>query len=192
MNDGNLPEDRPAPSPIEVRLSPYEIDMAANVGLRRQLEALRSGLKDCHGFEGDGWGVHIEGAMGEMAFAKASGMFWDGSVNTFRIQGDVGRVEVRTRSQHQYELIVRDNDKDDSYYVLVTGKYGEYQIRGYIVGAKAKKPRWSRTHGNRPAAFFVPHGAMEPVARLFAVLSGELVDQHLKAVEASRRTPQGS
>jgi hypothetical protein len=67
---------------------------------------------------------------------------------------------VRTRSSHNYELIVRPDDNDDDIYVLVTGKCPTYRIRGYIYGDRAKMPEYMQTHGNRPAAFFVPHSKL--------------------------------
>lgn len=146
--------------PIPVTLEWYEVQLAAQVGVQRQLEALRQQRPDRAGFRGDGWGVHIEGAAGEMAFAKAAGRYWGATVNTFRFGGDVGDIQVRTRSDPGYEMLIRPNDRNDDVFYLVTGRIPEFTVVGWIRGAEAKRPRWLAQHGDRPAAYFVPHDAL--------------------------------
>lgn len=148
---------------IDVLLTPYELEMAAIQGMRRQIEAVQKGLGHIAGYEGIGWDIHIEGAAGELAFAKAINRYWSGSVNTFKTGGDVGALQVRTRSKHSYELLVRDGDRDDDLFVLVTGTAPHFKVWGWIYGRDAKRPEWKQTHGNRPAAYFVPHGALIPL-----------------------------
>jgi hypothetical protein len=147
---------------IEVTLHTFEVKMGAAVGMDRHIAALDRRLPDRHGFTGDGWKVHVEGALGELAVAKALNRFWNGSVNTFK-GGDLGRLQVRTRSRHDYDLIVRDSDADDEYFMLVTGQCPSYQVHGYIKGADAKQPQWLQTHGDRPAAWFIPKDALTPL-----------------------------
>jgi hypothetical protein len=150
---------------MQVTLSPHEMATAAWVGVRRQVEAKRKGLPDKHGFDGDGWGSHIEGAGGEMALAKALGVYWDGGVNTFK-RDDLPGIQVRTRSRHDYELLVRSADSGDEVFVLVTGQMPEYRIHGWIRGADAKRAEWEKCHGGRPPAFFVPQGELKPMSTL--------------------------
>lgn len=151
---------------MNVHLNPFELWLAGMVGSKRQIEAIRQNLPDRHGYDGDGWSIHTEGAAGEMAFAKAVGLYWNGSVNTFKREGDVVGYEVRTRSRHNYELIIRPNDPDDRIYVLVTGRSPDFRVVGWIRGRDGKRPEWLRTYGNRPAAHFVPHGALKPLEAL--------------------------
>ena len=156
---------------MRVTLEWFEVLLAATVGVRRQLEALRSGRPDCHGFDGaTGWQVHIEGACGEMAFAKATGRYWSGSINTFKAGGDVGNIQVRTRSRDDYDLIVRDDDRDEDIFVLVIGKAPTFRVVGWIQGAEAKRPSWRHVYGARPPAFFVPQAALFPISRSLASL----------------------
>lgn len=146
----------------DITLTAHEMLLASDVGRMRQISSLRRGLADAHGYSGDdGWTAHIEGACGELVVAKLLGLYWDGSVNTFQRGGDVADLQVRTRSKHYYELIVRPNDKDDARFILVTGIAPVYRVRGWILGRDAKRPEWSQTHGGRPAAFFVPHGSLQ-------------------------------
>ena len=152
-------------SAVPVTLTWFEAAMASEVGRMRHLSAIKANRPDRHGFEGAGWNVHIEGACGELALAKVLGVYWDGSVDTFDAP-DVGRLQVRTRSEHDYELIVRPTDSDTSRWVLVTGRCPRYVVRGWISGQEAKRPQWLRTHGGRPPAHFVPHAALHPISTL--------------------------
>lgn len=151
---------------VTITLTWSECLLASQIGMLRQIESLKKGLPDKHGFDGLGWDVHIEGAMGELAVAKYLGVYWSGSVNTFKNLPDVDSLEIRTRSKPEYELIVRENDSDDSVFVLVTGKCPKYTLVGCIPGAQAKSPQWRKTHGGRPPAYFVPHSALLPVAEI--------------------------
>lgn len=143
---------------IEIRLSSTEMKQACEVGLLRQFNAIQKGYQDSFGFGGTGWSEHLEGAMGEMAFCKALEAFYEPRMAQFH-DGlpDVGeRTEVRTRSRHGYDLIVRPEDHEDRVYWLVTGKHGHYQIQGGIKGRDAKQEKWKATHGGRSMAYFVP------------------------------------
>ena len=148
----------------EVTLSWHEAAMASHVGWMRQLSAVKAGKSDCHGYDGEGWSEHIEGACGEMAVAKMLGIFWDGSVNTWKAN-DLPGLQIRTRSRHDFDLIVRPHDDDQACWVLVTGRCPEYRVHGWISGADAKRPEFLKTYGGRPAAYFVPaeelHGVDE-------------------------------
>ena len=139
--------------------------MGASIGIARHLSALRQGLNDKYGCDG-GWQVHIEGACGEVAVAKALGVYWDGSVNTFSSRGDVGKFQVRTRSRSDYELIVRDNDDPLSAYILVTGKSPRFTVKGWIVGADCRRDEWRQEYGGRDAAWFVPQSELKNIKDL--------------------------
>jgi hypothetical protein len=121
-----------------VTLTWHEAAMASHVGWMRQLAAIKAGKHDCHGYDGEGWSEHIEGACGELAVAKILGRYWDGSVNTWKAD-DLPGLQIRTRSRHDYDLIVRPGDDDQAAWVLVTGRCPEYRVRGWITGAEAKR-----------------------------------------------------
>lgn len=154
---------------IEVTLTPDEIELAVGVGTRRQLRSILAGRRDAYGFKGDPWRVHIEGAMGEMALAKALGRFWSGAGERFEDDTDVGGIQVRTRSNHKYELYLWPKDEDDPIYVLVTGTPPVFRVRGWIRGKDAKKQEWFKSIGRAPA-FFVPNEKLKPMSKLIADL----------------------
>lgn len=144
--------------PRVVTLTHTEMMTGSYVGAARQTQALDEGLRSRGFMTADKqWGIHIIGALGEKAAAKALGVYFSETVGTFH-NGvpDLKGLEVRTRSKHDYDLLVRPDDDDDIPYVLVTGTGPEFHVWGWMTGAEAKQDRWSKTHGNRPPAFFVP------------------------------------
>lgn len=155
---------------MEVRLEWHEVVMGAQIGMTRQIEALRRGLKDRRKDIARTWDIHICGALGEMAAAKALNVHWSGSVNTFK-GADIGqRIQVRTRpldtERTRYDLIVRDADKDSDIFVLVQGEADVFYVHGYIVGADAKRDEWRQNYGGHQESWFVPRSALRPIEEL--------------------------
>lgn len=104
-----------------VKLTTGEMHIAATVGYLRQIENLMKCRRDAHGAEPDkGWSIHIEGAAGEMAFAKWAGKYWSGNLGDLKAD-DVGRFQVRTRAKHDWRLILHPSDPDDRIFIAVTG-----------------------------------------------------------------------
>lgn len=148
---------------MRVSLEWFEVSRAALVGVSRNVEALRKGCVNRMPVS-DEWSIHILGALGECAFAKATNRYWNGSVNTFKAGGDVGdNIQIRTRSKHSYDLIVRDGDKDCDVFVLVTGGPHEFTIHGWVPAAEAKQPKFRANYGGYGEAYFVPQSALRPI-----------------------------
>ena len=149
-----------------INLTSYELMTASHVGIMRQVQSLKKRSNDMYGADkNNGWQLHIEGALGECAVAKAIDLYWSGSVGNFS-GGDVGKIEVRTRSKHNYDLILHNSDSDSAWFVLVTGVNGKYVVGGCILGRDGKLDKfWSDPAGNRPA-YFVPQSALLPIASL--------------------------
>jgi hypothetical protein len=140
----------------------HELEHAVAVGTRRQDEAINRRLKNKYGFKGDPYEVHVEGACGEYAVAKALGVPWEATVNTFR-EADVAGYEVKTRSEQHYGIIVRpDTDPDDAF-MLAIGHRPVYRVCGWISGREARRTEWWKTYGDRPGAWFVPQRALHPI-----------------------------
>lgn len=106
----------------------------------------------------------IVGACAEAAVHKFLGKFWDTAFGTYHRQSDApGGIEVRGTKLDNGSLIIRDNDADDRWYVLVTGEAPELIIRGFIKGNEAKQDKYVRNpHGHRQA-WFVPQGELTPI-----------------------------
>jgi hypothetical protein len=150
-----------------ITLTWYEMTVAAMVGVRRRIAVLSKGGKERFGNNGDDtWTHNIEGALGECAFAKATGRFWDFSVNTFQTQGDVGGIEVRTLSQDHYDLLIRPSDNDLRKFVLVVGKGPTFRVVGWAFGAEAKHEKWLLERGGRVAAYWMPQSELRAIDSL--------------------------
>lgn len=145
--------------PIVV-LTPSEIVQGAMIGVMRQATNIRDRRTNAHGLnDGHDWQYQIEGALGEMAFAKLQGVFWTGALGQLRAD-DVGTWQVRTRSRSDYQLILHPNDPDDRRFVLVRGSCGKYDVVGWIQARDGKRKEfWSDPAKGRPA-FFVPDSAL--------------------------------
>ena len=152
---------------MNVNLEWFEVSRAALVGVARNVEAIRKGLQNARPTNEKDWDIHILGALGECAFAKATNRYWNGSVNTFKSGGDVGAtIQIRTRSKHHYDLIVRDEDKDGDLFVLVTGGPHEFVIRGWMRASDAKKDEYRQDYGSYGAAYFVPQSRLAGIDSL--------------------------
>jgi hypothetical protein len=149
----------------DVLLSKLEAVSAINVGAMRHLSSLLAGRKDKHGASG-AWDLHINGALGEMVVCKFLGVYWSCSIDAFK-RPDIGdNIQVKTRSRHDYELIVRSDDNPDHVFILVTGQCLKYRVHGWLRGGDARRPEWLKTHGGREPAHFAPQSALEPMETL--------------------------
>jgi hypothetical protein len=149
---------------LEVSLTWEEVEVGAIVGVRRNVESRKRGLSHREPAKpGQVWANEILGACGEQAFAKAFGLYWDGSFNR-RGGGDVCGYQVRT-TESEF-LQVRESDSDLAIWVLVTGREPDFSIRGWIRGAEAKRPEYWRDLYRNGFSFFVPASALNPLSEL--------------------------
>ena len=85
----------------------------------------------------------VVGAGGEMAAAKALGLYWPGGVDQKKSEPDIPLDwQVRTRSAAHFDLIVRDDDRPDHKYILVTGDFPTFNVLGGLLGRDARRPEW--------------------------------------------------
>lgn len=116
---------------IAIRLERYEMEIASSVGRARNLSAIARGSKDVYPSDSqNAWGQHIDGAGAEMAFAKYIGLYWDGSVDTYRSgTGDLPYTQIDVKHSRDGKWKVKERDKGDL--VLVRGTMPEYIIEAY-------------------------------------------------------------
>jgi hypothetical protein len=135
---------------------------AATVGAIRQVQNLRDKRSPAYGAgRSNDWQLHIEGALGEFALAKFLDRFPSGA-HEFRAR-DVGAWQVRTSSRDDGDLILHDRDDDAERFVLLTGRNGAYQVRGWILAADGKRAEYWRDPVGGRAAYFVPQSALLPM-----------------------------
>jgi len=138
-------------------LSPEEMWEADELGNARDLASTRKGDKDKFGAVGGKY-IHQLGARGEAVFSKATGLPWHKAINRYS-RPDVGEFEVKTRTLHSYDLLVRPKAKFP--HVLVTGTGPSFIIWGWIDARDAFRQEWLKNYGeDRPPAYFVPKSAL--------------------------------
>ena len=154
---------------MDVSLTPSEMMQAAHVGIMRQVQNLKCDRRPAYGAGDDNdWQYHIEGALGEFAFAKLAGIFWNGNLGQLDLS-DVANYEVRTRSRSHYDLILHPKDDDTKVFILLTGRNGRYRVHGWIRGADGKRDVYWRDPAKGRPAFFVPQSALNGMDTLLNV-----------------------
>ena len=144
-----------------IHLTPAEILQAGIVGLRRRVDSINKKSTDVVG-SSNGWENELEGALAEMAVAKALGSFFDPNVGKYGT-ADVGDYHVRQTKYHDGHLRIERHEKHGKY-LLVTGQMGEYNIRGWIDAEKARQERFLCVkHKGRPPAYWIPQSELESV-----------------------------
>lgn len=143
-------------------LTHEEMTHAAWVGINRRLDSIKRNRTEKTALGNDSlWDVDVESAATELLVAKNLGLYWNClAAEPHKLDGDVGNVEVRHTQYYSGHLVVSHEEKDDSPFVLVVGKYPRYEIRGWLFGKAAKqKAFWRDRHTAKTAkkpAYFVP------------------------------------
>lgn len=106
----------------KILVPPEVVSRALSTAVARNSGAIQDGKLDAHGADSRlGLSYHILGGIGEPAVAIRIGAEWDADIGTYKTKADVAKdYEVRARSRHWYDLIIRHDDFDDRKYVLVT------------------------------------------------------------------------
>jgi hypothetical protein len=147
---------------MNVTLTYPEIFHAANAGVMRRIQRLRSKIPPSYGLKtGTEWQLFIEGALAECALAKCLGKYWEGCGEINGI--DVLDVEARSTKHENGRLIIYDADKDYLKYYLLTGAEGKYTVRGWMYGKDAKQEKYLDSPTGRKAAYFVPQSDLHMV-----------------------------
>jgi len=150
-----------------VVLTPMEVWLGVIIGVRQRITSLCNGYKDRHGLDQkkvfDAWMHNFTGAFGEIAFCKTMGLPWNCGP-TRRQSKKVPDVppnwQVRCRSQHNWDLLVREDDRDQFKFALITGLVPNFFYHGWMWGGACKRPEWKHPYGNREEAYFVPQGEL--------------------------------
>ena len=147
-----------------ITLMPWEFKFCVDVANQRMASSQQKALNHASTYE-RGHLKRIEeeviGACAEMVAAKYLGKFWSPSVDTFHKVPDIEpNIEVRGTIGEHNSLIVRRNDADDRWYILVVGKPPTMTVIGCIQGAEAKQDRWLRNPNGHREEWFVPQSAL--------------------------------
>lgn len=141
-----------------------DIGHALTTGYTRWSESVRKGRKDRLNTKTwlEGLNIHVLGALGELAAARALNVFAPLRVNQF--SGGLPDIppdwEVRYRSKAEYDLIVRDRDDDERRFILVRGEPPMIDVVGWMYGKDAKRAEWRKNYKGLGGAYFVPAEAL--------------------------------
>jgi len=162
------------PTPISFVFSEEERRLAMEEGMRRQGVNEAQGLR---GRNGGAWkgskalDIHLLGAAGEVAVASYLGMKEHLFKETEARRGSddlPGGIDVKTRSKHQYDLIVQKNENACKKFVLVTIESQKTFLHGWCYGEEAMQEQyWADPARGRPA-YFVPKVALHSIDSLRA------------------------
>lgn len=158
-------------SALAVTLEQYEYDAAYTVAYRRAEQSANAPNK--YGRQGKSLDEEIHAAAAEMAFAKVTGYYWGCHYGVGKIP-DVGPYHIKHTCLHDGSLIVRQDNADGDTFVLVTGAYTEFVVRGYLTGWDAKQREFMRAPNGRDMAWFVPQDSLRPAT--------DLVLPHMRSV----------
>lgn len=141
-------------------LSNEEILGAVIVGSRRLMVSLKKGLAPA-AEASRSWNDEIEGALGESAFARATGLFFDPRLGRYGTP-DVGMFHIRQTTLPEGCLIIRPKDTD-GVYALVVGSLGTYKLAGTITAERARAMSdCIKGPQDRPSAWFIPQDRLDP------------------------------
>jgi len=145
-----------------VVLTRSELYFSALVGVRRNIASFQVLTTNKVKNKDFGWHTDIEASCAEMAVAKYFNVYWDGSVNSFKLP-DVGGFQVRHTQKLDGCLIVRPADSDRDVYLLVVGSSPTYYLVGWCYGRDAKLDEFVVGYNDMPPAWFVPQIKLVPL-----------------------------
>lgn len=154
---------------MRVALTDEELLRFGGAGLARCVNALSMRRNGAHGFNRnfERWQIDVEGVLTEAAAAKALGLEYEATVGELdSLTGDIGPgLQVRGTKYTTGSLLIHDSDQDDHIFILVTGSYGVYDVRGWIYARDGKdKSLWKEYKGR--GAYWVPQERLAPMATL--------------------------
>jgi len=152
-----------------VVLSHWEIIQAVQVGVTRQLAAIKRKAMDANGDEPHPWQHHIEGAMAECAVCKAFGLFWNGGTKRFHAP-DAGPFQVRQTAHENGCLHLHPGDADNEAFICAIGRNGAYRLAGWLYGKEGMKGEWLREPNKGRPCFLVQQWALRPMNELIPEL----------------------
>lgn len=151
---------------IEIVFSADEREAVINEAKRRQTYNESRRVKGRNGGAETGekaFRAHLIGAAGEMAVASYLGLKDYLFLEVKPVKGSCdlpGNIDVKTRNQHNRDLIVQFDDAPYKNYWLVTIQYKIIKIHGWIPHSECALDEYrSDPAGGRPA-YFVPQNKL--------------------------------
>jgi len=160
---------------IKVKLEANEVELALNVAAKRYIGNLRMGKSFSYGHSGgfkrtisDG----ILGALGEVAYAKGTNSFYNGSYSDdkqFYSDSDFqNNIEIRTQEKKPYNfLLIRPGEKKGNYILIIKDNNEDFNfsIMGSFIYNDDLPPEKLSNFGyeQRPAAYKIELKELKPL-----------------------------
>lgn len=151
-----------------IRLTLHNMLIAGYIALDRNAMNNKHQVENTYGAERiNAEQLGIEGCYGEMAVAKALGIYWDGALGDYKAK-DVGPYQVRATRHASGKLILHPRDEDDDIFILVViNKKPLIQIVGWIYASEGKQEKyWADPTRKNRHAFFVPQSDLHDMSTL--------------------------
>lgn len=162
---------------IEVELNFKEIKLAETIAKKRNQTHRVAKRRDTKA-TGDSIGIDRQGALAELAVAKAFDLNWDGKLfenldeweKWRKNDHDVQGLGVRSTNNPNYRLLLQKKDNDDIPFILVfTHKHPVYILYGWILAKDGKQDNfWWRGRHNKPC-FYIPQKMLNPMNKLIGM-----------------------
>jgi len=172
---------------VEISLEWYEVAMAMGVASRRIANATQHKMHHKYGYTGGNALLNNSlGALSECAVAKYLGVYWNGSVGTFKSGGDVDIVQVRATDNAHGNLIVQADDQPGAPFVLVRVlSETRYELVGWLMGKEAQQKKFSKTLvEGRPPVFLVPDRDLYDMEALRSRMLATIKRRHIQEAAA--------
>ena len=155
---------------MQIKLTLPEMLTGTNLGTIRQYTSDKQGSKYSEGFTEEkmtALASHIEGALGEVCVAKALGLYFIPTVNTYG-KADIGEdIGVRTTNKENHGLLIRERDNQDHFYYLVKGSAPNYRVCGWVRGGVARQDKYLANHiDNKSKVWRVPESDLNPMSMM--------------------------
>lgn len=159
--------------PTCIELTTAELQAAEAEAHRRQSHNEAKRLKGRNNAPASGQKalqMHRLGCVGELAVAKLLGLDRHLFKHETAMRGSTdlpGGIEVKTRSNHRYDLLVQLDDDPNKVFVLATHEGGETaHVVGWINGRDAMRKEWIREFVRGRPCYAVPQSALRPIEQL--------------------------
>ena len=162
---------------IKVKLEANEVELALSIAVKRYIGNLRMGKTFSYGYTKgiksqltDG----ILGALGEVAYAKATNSFYNGSYsddNQFYSDSDFqNNIEIRTQEKKSYNfLLIRPGEKKGTYILIIKDNNEDFNfsIMGSFIYNDDLPPEKLSNFGyqDRPVAYKIELKELKPLEK---------------------------
>lgn len=166
-------------TPIRVQMTWEQIEYAAIIGVKRNLQDIREGRRHRWGARSaDGWMNTIDGAIGEFALALHRKIPWDGALGNFKAD-DVGSFQVRATQWAWGHLLLHPEDEGHKPFVLATmTTLPVVWLIGWCFGFEGKQQQyWNELQPKRPC-FVVPRTVLRDMSTLGSTAIPQVENKH--------------